>query len=162
MIQDWVRNKELLSVPNNLRPNPAALDRVKLSGQTKGKNIMGLPWRFPECHLVWQKQQGFSKWSRQQFSPKTPEPVNPLKTGGHLPQRPHHLQYTAIPNCVLWLICCYQSCFLSLLWKSGRNSSWWNNLKSCSKARSFSLLYFHSCFIIFRGLHSLSSVHCKL
>jgi len=58
---------------------------------------------------------------------------------------------------------CYESLFLSLLWKLGRCSSLLTNLKPCSKRGSFSLLlYFYSCFIFLGGLLSPSSVYCKL
>lgn len=75
----------------------------------------------------------------------------------------YHLQYTPIPNHTLWFTWCYQSFFLSLLWKLGRCSSWLINLKLCSKRRSFFLLpYFYSCFIFLGRLLSPSSVYCKL
>lgn len=136
-----------------------------LHSKPRARILWGCPEDFHSVNLSERSNEDFPNEVSSDSVPKPLDPVHPLKTWGHLPQRLcfHSLQYTPIPNHALWFTWCYQRFFLPVLWKSGRHSSWLINLKPCSKWRSFLLiLYFYSCFVFLGGLFSPSSVYCKL
>lgn len=118
VFQDVVRNKELLSVPNNLRPNLAILDWTKLADQTRGRILWGCPEDFHSVILSKRSNEVFPQAAIQALNLSILWTLWKHEAICHRDSF-HHLQHIPIPNHALWFTWNYQS-FLPLLRKLGR------------------------------------------